>query len=123
MKNYILLFLFLFHVASVVIANNNHNSENQILLTIIDKDNATGEETHPRTPVRPPVVYHNENILCLHEVYEQAIVELRDEAGNIAFSILIVPATERIIIPGDLDGTFELRIICENVTFQGFIVL
>ena len=122
MKNYILLFLFLFHVASVVIANNNHNSENQIVLTI-DKDNATGEETHPRTPVRPPVVYHNENILCLHEVYEQAIVELRDEAGNIAFSILIVPATERIIIPSDLDGTFELRIICENVTFQGFIVL
>lgn len=122
MKNYILLFAFIFTALSIYSAVERHCEGEEVLLIIPEVDD-TGMPTHPRTPVRPPVVYHNENILCLHEVYEQAIVELRDEAGNIAFSILIVPATERIIIPGDLDGTFELRIICENVTFQGFIVL
>lgn len=122
MKNYILLFAFIFTALSIYSAVERHCEGEEVLLIIPEVD-GIGMPTHPRTPVRPPVVYHNENILCLHEVYEQAIVELRDEAGNIAFSILIVPATERIIIPGDLDGTFELRIICENVTFQGFIVL
>ena len=122
MKNYILIFAFLFCATSATTVDDNQYAGTQITLTIY-KDNNSGNSERPRTPVRPPIVYQIEQTLYFYSECENSVVEIKDENGESVYCTTIIDVPKSLIIPESLSGTYEIYIIRGNITFSDHIVL
>lgn len=122
MKNYILFFALLLCATSATTVDDNQYEGLQITLSIYNND-VVGNETNPRTPVRTPVVYQSEQTLYFYSECENSVIEIKDENGLSVYRATISDVPESLIIPEDLSGTYEIRIIRGNITFFGYIEL
>jgi hypothetical protein len=89
----------------------------------IKKGNTSGGTEAPRTLVNPPIVYHNDYTLYFCSECENSVIEIKDENGLSVYRATITDVPESLIIPEDLSGTYEIRIIRGNITFFGYIEL
>lgn len=122
MKNYILIFAFLFCATSATIDDNNHFEGTQLSLTIY-KDNNLGNTEHPRTPVRTPVVYQNDHTLYFYCDCEYTVVEILNEEGDIVHNTVVTDVPESLTLPESFSGIYEIRVLRGNITFFGYIEL
>ena len=122
MRNFILIFAFLFCAPSAILADNTQYDGVQILLTI-KKGNTSGGTEAPRTLVNPPIVYHNDYTLYFCSECENSVIEIKDENGESVYCTTIIDVPKSLIIPESLSGTYEIYIIRGNITFSGHIVL
>lgn len=122
MKNYILIFAFLFCATSATTADDIQYAGTQIPL-IIYKNSNSGNSERPRTPVRPPIVYQIEQTLYFYSECENSVVEIKDENGESVHNTVVTDVAESLTLPESFSGTYEIRIIRGNITFSGHIVL
>jgi hypothetical protein len=122
MKNYILIFAFLFCATSATMADGNQCEGVQIPLTI-KKDNNSGNSEHPRTPLRLPAIYLNGHTLFFYSDCEYTTVEILNESREVICNIVVIDVPEDLILPENLSGTYEIRVLRGNITFFGYIEL
>ncbi len=122
MKNYILIFAFLFCATSATTADDIQYEGTQIPL-IIYKNSNSGNSERPRTPVRTPVVYQSEQTLYFYSECENSVVKILNGDRETIYNTIITDVPASLTLPESFSGTYEIRIIRGNITFFGYIEL
>lgn len=78
---------------------------------------------HPRTPVRPPVVYIDDYTLSFesHVDFTLQLVSLDDE--TVVFETYVPSSISEVQLPSYLTGEYELRLYTTSFLFAGYIEL
>lgn len=122
MKNYILIFAFLFCATSATMADGNLCEGIQIPVTI-KKGNTTGSVDAPRTPLNPPMIYQKGHTLYFYCDCEYTAVEILNEEGDIVHNTVVTDVPESLTLPESFSGIYEIRVLRGNITFFGYIEL
>ena len=121
MKVYILL-LALFSTALSSISAGDESIEKKIIEFIIEKDESVGEEVLPRTQPRFPFIFLQDHTLYLCDGCENIAIEVRNYT-QVVYNSIITDVPEKIQLPTNLSGTYEINIIRDNIIFKGYIEL
>ena len=77
----------------------------------------------PKSTVIAPTVYIDGYALMFDTPCDGCTLQLVDEDNDVVYSIVIPVGTTTLYLPTDLEGTFELQIICGEWLFYGEIEL
>lgn len=77
----------------------------------------------PRSPIQPPFVSIEDNVLYMGEVPYDVTLQLIDEDMDIVYTVFVPAYTPSVILPSNLSGEYELRLIWGYWIFYGFIDL
>ena len=81
-----------------------------------------GRPNH-KSPVLAPTVYIDGYELTFDTPCDGCTLQLVDEDNDVVYSLVIPVGTTTLYLPTDLEGTFELQIICGEWLFYGEIEL
>lgn len=81
----------------------------------------SGGNQNPRTPENIPVIYLNGNTLLLSTSCDGYTLQIVDKAENICYELVIPMGTNELVLPNNLSGEYELRIIQGNTLYYGTI--
>ena len=76
-----------------------------------------------KSPVVAPTVYIDGNVLTFGTSCDGCVLQLVDEDDDVVYSIVIPVGTTSLVLPSDLEGSFELQIIRDNWLFYADINL
>ena len=77
----------------------------------------------PKSPVVEPTVYIEGNVLTFETPCDGCTLQLVDEDNEVVYTIIIPVGTTTLVLPSDLEGTFELQIIDGEWMFYSDIEL
>lgn len=77
----------------------------------------------PKSPVLAPTVYIDGNVLTFETSCDGCVLQLVDEDDDVVYTIVIPAGTTTLVLPADLEGTFELQIIDGEWMFYSDIEL
>ena len=78
---------------------------------------------NPKSPVLAPTVYIDGNVLTFETPCDGCVLQLVDEDDDVVYTTIIPAGTTTLVLPADLEGTFELQIIRDNWLFYADINL
>lgn len=103
----------------VTMADNNEPKP--VVIHPIQKDDNQGREEIPRAPIRVPSLYIEDHTLSFSAACTGYTLELvQDE--EIVYSYYIGD-TDDLVLPSDLIGQYEIRLVGGSFTFVGEIEL
>ena len=77
----------------------------------------------PKSPILAPTVYIDGNVLTFETSCDGCVLQLVDEDDDVVYTIVIPAGTTTLVLPADLEGTFELQIIDGEWMFYSDIEL
>ena len=77
----------------------------------------------PRTPEIIPTIYFDGSILYFATPCDGCTLQIVDEAENICYEVVIPMGTNELVLPNDLSGEYELRIINGNTCYYGVVTI
>ena len=80
-------------------------------------------DPQPRTPEIIPTIYLNGNILYFATPCDGYTLQIVDAAENICYEVVIPMGTNEQLLPNNLSGEYELRIINGNTCYYGMITI
>lgn len=99
-------------------------SPEQVLLEVGYVDPANDQDEPQRTPVTVPWIEIDGYTLTFVTPCDGFTLQLLDENGNVAYSIVIPTNASSVILPAYLEGEYEIQIIGNsNYYFYGYITL
>ena len=84
------------------------------------KDTSFGSPK-PRTPEAIPVIYFDGNTLYFATSCDGYTLQIVDAAENICYELVVPMGTNEQVLPNNLSGEYELRIIRGNTCYYGTI--
>ena len=81
------------------------------------------DELSTKAPARPWYITQDDNILTLPATPVDYELQLIDEMGNLIYSEFIPAGTTQIVVPSDLTGEFEIRLVSDTYYYKGYISL
>lgn len=76
----------------------------------------------PKTSVRKPTVYIEDNVLYLEGIANEYVLQLQNGEG-VAYEMSVPAGTQEIYLPEDLTGSYELLLIFVEYSFVGEVTL
>ena len=92
-----------------------------VLLPECNKDNVI-HPSHPKVPIHSLCIYLEGNTLFFgtsHSEYEILILQ----NGSAVFDTIVQEDVDNIDIPSSIVGECEIHLICNDITFLGFVLL
>lgn len=86
----------------------------------IKNGNGTGNP-FPKTPITLPEVVLNDHTLTFDSSCHGLTLQLVNEDGDVEYTAVISSST--LVLPSTLEGDYEIRIICGDHYFYGYIDL
>lgn len=86
------------------------------------KDTSFGSPK-PRTPEAIPVIYFDGNTLYFATPCDGCTLQIVDEVENICYELVIPMGTNELVLPNNLSGEYELRIINGNTCYYGVVTV
>ena len=117
MKNFILLLICATMVSTSVKARD------QIPFTVYYNNEQGLGHGHPKSPMRPPVVYIEEYMLSFSADHPEYVLNIKEENGEVVYSTTIFCAMTQVTLPSTLSGDYEIELLMGNWKFKGFINL
>ena len=117
-KRYFLIFSFL--VINAVTFNVSADP-NDVPMTII-KEGGAGL-TYPKIPARPWYITLDGNVFTLSATTVDYELQLIDEMGNLVYSEFLPAGTTQIVLPTNLTGEFEIRLVADTYYYRGYLLL
>ena len=77
----------------------------------------------PRTPEIIPTIYFDGSILYFATPCDGYTLQIVDAAENICYEVVIPMGTNELVLPNDLSGEYELRIINGNTCYYGVVTI
>lgn len=117
MRRFILLFAFILGGALFT----KTFAAQQIPMQIIrDEELGNGNTL---APPRPWYITENDFVLTIPSLGDDYVLELRDENDNVVFTIFFPSGTTMVVIPSNLSGNFEIRLVGDSYYYRGFFYL
>lgn len=79
--------------------------------------------SRPRTPETIPTIYFNGSTLFFATPCDGCTLQIVDEAENICYELVIPMGTNELVLPNNLSGEYELRIIQGNTCYSGLVTV
>ena len=80
-------------------------------------------DPQPRTPEIIPTIYFNDNTLYFATPCDGYTLQIVDAAENICYEVVIPMGTNELVLPNNLSGEYELRIINGNTCYYGVVAI
>ena len=77
----------------------------------------------PRTPETIPTIYFDGTTLYFATPCDGCTLQIVDEAENICYELVIPMGTNELVLPNNLSGEYELRIIQGNTCYSGLVTV
>lgn len=78
---------------------------------------------HPKSPMRPPLVYIEDYTLAFVADHPEYILNIKDEDGEVVYSTVVYSALTQVTLPANLSGDYEIELLMGNWKFTGYIVI
>jgi hypothetical protein len=82
-----------------------------------------GDTSRPRSPQHPPVVSLDVNTLYFYYIGYDFTLQLLDDDENVVYSTFVWGGTPSVMLPSNLEGEYELRLVTEDRYLYGWINL
>lgn len=79
--------------------------------------------SRPRTPETIPTIYFDGTILYFATSCDGCALQIVDTAENICYEVVIPMGTNELVLPNNLSGEYELRIINGNTCYYGVVTI
>ena len=89
----------------------------QLDLQVGYHDPIEGLNPKPRTPEIIPIIYFDGSTLFFATSCDGCTLQIVDEAENICYELVIPMGTNELVLPNNLSGEYELRIIRGNTLY------
>lgn len=118
MKKKLLLILalcFTMYKGFAVITGGDH-----ISLTVMWQDPTKGHNPVPKAPPRPIFISLEDNILTLPGSSVDYTLQLRNDDGQVVYTIFLPAGTTQVTLPSTLSGDFEIRLVTDTYYYLGY---
>lgn len=78
---------------------------------------------HPKSPMRPPVVYIDEYTLTFAVDHPDYVLNIKDEDGALVYTTTVYSTETQVTLPAILSGDYTIELIMGNWKFTGWISL
>lgn len=78
---------------------------------------------YPKSPIQPPHVELDGYTLAFIGAHADYILCLLDENDDVVFTTFVLSTANTVVLPGYLQGTYEIRLLTANMYFYGLITL
>lgn len=95
----------------------------RIPLTTNLEEHIAGGNGYPKSPMRPPVVYIEDYTLTFVADHPEYILNIKDEDGEVLYSMVVTPAETQVTLPSILSGEYVIELTMGNWKFTGYINL
>ena len=75
----------------------------------------------PKTPMRPPVVYIEDNTLTFAADHPEYNLIIKDENGDEVYQTIVPSAEVQAVLPTFLSGDYQIELIMGIWKFSGYI--
>lgn len=119
MKKKTLLSIIMLMVSVISFANGEHEFMGKQLELQVGYNNDYEDVIHPkpRTPEIIPIIYFDGSTLFFATSCDGCTLQIVDEAENICYELVIPMGTNELVLPNNLSGEYELRIIRGNTLY------
>lgn len=119
MKKKTLLSIIMLMVSVISFANGEHEFIGKQLELQVGYNNDFEDVIHPkpRTPEIIPIIYFDGSTLFFATSCDGCTLQIVDEAENICYELVIPMGTNELVLPNNLSGEYELRIIRGNTLY------
>ena len=122
MKTFITAIMLMMSMMSFANGEQDFTGE-QIKLHVSDVPLKDILDPQPRTPEIIPTIYLNGNTLYFATPCDGYTLQIVDAAEKICYEMVIPMGTNELVLPNNLSGEYELRIINGNTCYYGTISL
>lgn len=95
----------------------------QLELEVGYYDESQANHPKPRTPETIPTIYFDGTTLYFATSCDGYTLQIVDAAENICYEVVIPMGTNEQVLPNNLSGEYELRIINGNTCYYGNIYM
>ena len=95
----------------------------QLELEVGYYDESQANHPKPRTPETIPTIYFDGTTLNFATPCDGYTLQIVDAAENICYEVVIPMGTNEQLLPNNLSGEYELRIINGNTCYYGMITI
>ena len=86
-------------------------------------DDMPGGNGHPKSPIQPPIVYIEDNILTFAAGHPDYELTIKDENGEIIYTTNVSSAMAMVTLPLTLIGEYVIELRMGYWKFTGWIEL
>lgn len=108
---------------SILLMSTNAMASEAITFTVYYDDNMPVVHGHPKTPVRPPVVYLDDHTLSFVTGHPDYVLTIKDEDGDVVYTTTVFSAQTEVVLPSTLFGDYEIQLAMGNWLFTGWVTL
>ena len=112
----------LFIIALMMLGASSNVSAKQTIL-IKSGDHLPTIPGNSKAPARPWYIDVTDNIITMSATAVDYVLNLYDEDGEVAYTVLVPLGTTQIVLPSTLSGSFELRFETDTYYYYGEITL
>lgn len=124
MKKYFLLFMLCFITAQLSAFNPLVPVQTQIHFVVNYEEPVVGGNPFPKSPIQPPYVTQNDNVLTFDANHADYVLTLLDEDGEEVYTTLVPSTTTTVVLPSSLTGLHEIQLYPGgDYYFTGDIIL
>lgn len=115
-------FLFILFIAFFFSTGSSAQVLVPLTICIEEHDQPIGNG-YPKSPMRPPVVYIEDYTLTFAADHPEYILNIKDEDGEVLYSMVVTPAETQVTLPSILSGEYVIELTMGNWKFTGYINL
>lgn len=78
---------------------------------------------YPKSPIQPPQVEQDGYTLAFVGAHADYTLCLLDENDDVVYTTVVPSSVSTVVLPGYLQGTYEIRLLTDTVYFYGLITL
>lgn len=120
MRKFIVILALVCGMSTQVSANSGVTANITFSVGKIKNGNGTGNPL-PKNPITPPEVVLEDHTLTFDSSCHGLTLQLVNEDGDVEYTTIISSST--MVLPSSLEGEYEIRIICDDYYFYGYIEL
>ena len=121
-KTFLSIIMLMMSMMSFANGESNFIGE-QLELEVGYYDESQANHPKPRTPEMIPTIYFDGNTLYFATSCDGCALQIVDEAENICYEVVIPMGTNEQVLPNNLSGEYELRIINGNTCYYGVVTI
>ena len=92
-------------------------------LVVYNVDDKPISHGTPKTPMRPPVVYIEDNTLTFAADHPEYVLFIREEEGDVVYTTVVSPSVTQVVLPTTLSGEYQIELTMGSWLFTGWINL
>lgn len=113
----------LFVISALIVGISTYASEVIPLVAHFEEDDMPISTGHPKSPMRPPVVYIEDYTLSFVANHPDYVLNLIDEDGEVVYTTTVFSNETQVALPSNLSGDYEIELLMGNWKFTGWIEL